>query len=99
MDPTHGGGRKVLGWRLHPNGFAYDTLFVLLNFEPLPVMVDLELGLAGSWVKLADLDTVDDIPPQGTNSQAHPTALHSHDGRFSGFALSSSSGFLYKFQS
>jgi len=99
MDPTHGAGRKVLGWRLRPTGFAYDTMIVLLNFEPVPVMVDLELGLAGSWVKLADLDTVDDIPPQGTNSPPDPTALHSIDGRYGGFELPSSSGFLYKWES
>jgi hypothetical protein len=88
----------VLGWRLRPNEFAHDTLVVLLNFEPFPVRVDLELGLTGSWVKLADRDRVDDIPPHGTNSVADPTALHSNDGRFGAFELPSSSGFLYKWE-
>jgi 1,4-alpha-glucan branching enzyme len=98
LDPAHGGDRKVVGWRLRPTGFAYDTMVVLVNFEPFPVRVDLELGLAGSWVKLADLDTVDDIPPHGANAPANPTALHSDDGRFNGFELPSSSGFLYKWE-
>jgi 1,4-alpha-glucan branching enzyme len=99
MDGAHGGGRKVLGWRLRPNRFAHDAMVVLINFEPFPVRVDVELGLAGSWVKLADLDRIDDVPPSGTNSTADPTALHSDDGRFGAFELPSSSGFLYKWES
>jgi hypothetical protein len=70
-------------------------MVVLLNFEPFPVGVDLELGLAGSWVELADLDSVDDIPPHGTNTATAPTALRSDDGRYSGFELPSSSGFIH----
>jgi hypothetical protein len=72
---------------------------VLLNFEPFTVRVDVELGLAGSWVKLADLDRVDDIPPGGTNSTTDPATLHSNDGRFGAFELPSSSAFLYKWES
>lgn len=99
LDQTHGRDRIVLGWRLHPNDRPYDTMIVLLNFEPIPVRVDLELGLSGTWVKLADLDIVNDIPPAGTNSATDPSALHSDDGRFAGFNLPSSSGFLYKWES
>ena len=99
LDGAHGGGRKVVGWRLRPSRFAHDAMVVLLNFEPFPVRVDLELGLAGSWVKLADLDRVDDIPPNGRNSTADPTALHSDDGRFTAFDLPGSSAFLYKWES
>jgi 1,4-alpha-glucan branching enzyme len=99
MDEAHGGGRKVLGWQLRPNRFAHDTGVVLLNFEPFPVRVDVELGLAGSWVELADLDRVDDIPPVGRNSAADPTALHTTDGRCGAVDLTGSSGFLYKWQS
>jgi hypothetical protein len=97
-DEARGRGRKVLGWRLRPNRFAYDTMVVLLNFEPFTVRVDLELGMVGTWVKLADLDSVNDIPPYGTNSATDPVALYSSDGRFGGFELPSSSGFLYKWQ-
>ena len=99
MDETHGRDRKVVGWRLRPNGFAHDAMVVLLNFETAPVRVDLELGLGGTWVKLADMDVANDVPPSGTNSAADPTALHSADGRFGGFELPSSSGFLYKWES
>jgi 1,4-alpha-glucan branching enzyme len=99
MDGAHGGERKVVGWRLRPDGSAHDTMVALLNFEPFPVRVDVELGMAGSWVKLADLDRIEDIPPVGTNSAADPAALHSTDGRFSAFDLPGSSGFLYKWES
>jgi hypothetical protein len=67
MDERHGGGRLVVGWRARPNQHAYDTMVVLLSFEPGPAHVDLELGLPGRWVKLADVDTANDIPPGGTN--------------------------------
>ncbi|MGI6456601.1 MAG: alpha-amylase family glycosyl hydrolase [bacterium] len=98
MEARYGGGKKVLGWRLQPNPFPYDRMIVLLNFENHPVRVDLELGMSGTWVKLADLEQANDIPPEGSNSSADPTALHSSDGRFGGFELPGSSGFLYKWE-
>ena len=98
MDDAHGGGRKVLGWRLCPNSLPHETMVVLLNFEVSTVRVDVELGREGVWVKLTDMDGVNDIPPDGSNSAAEPTALHSADGRFGGFELPSSSGFLYKWE-
>lgn len=98
MDERHGGGRLVLGWRLRPTPNAFDTMVVLLNFQGFPVTVDLELGLAGTWVKLADVDTANDIPPEGTSSAGDPTALRTADGRFAGFELPASSGFLYKWE-
>ena len=47
---------------------------------------------------LADIDFVNDIPPEGSNGTGNPTALRSADGRFGGFLLPSSSGFLYKWE-
>ena len=96
LDESHGGGRRTVGWRAHPSDRATDTLAVLLNFEGFDVQVDLELGRPGVWVKLADIDRVNDLPPDGTNDPGDPTALHSTDGRFAGFTLPSSSGFIYK---
>ena len=98
MTPDRGGGRLVLGWQLRPNGFAHNAVVVLLNYEPVAVTVDLELGAAGTWVKLADVDVANDIPPFGSNSADDPTALHSRDGMFAGFQLPSSSGFVYKWE-
>jgi glycosidase len=98
MDERHGGGKLVLGWRLQPTPNAFDTMVVLLCFQGFPVTVDLDLGLAGTWVKLADVDTANDIPPEGTNSAGDPTALRSVDGRFGNFELPASSSFLYKWE-
>ena len=33
LDESHGGGRRTVGWRAHPNDRPTDTLAVLLNFE------------------------------------------------------------------
>jgi len=49
-------------------------------------------------VKLADVENANDIPPEGTNSAQDATALFSGDGRFGGFELPASSGFLYKWE-
>lgn len=98
MDERHGGGKLLLGWRLRPTPNTFDTMVVVLNFQGFSVTVDLELGLAGTWVKLADTETANDIPPEGTNSAGDSTALHTTDGRFGGFELTASSGFLYKWE-
>ena len=90
MDGSHGGGRAVVGWRARPDADPRHDVAVLLNFEPYDVPVDLELGRAGSWRKLADLEQVTD----GADDR---TALQSRDGRFPGFVLPSSSGFAYRF--
>ncbi len=98
LDGSRGGGRKVIGWRTRPNGLPYDELLVMLNFENHGVTVDVDFGRAGTWVKLADIDRVNDVPPDGTNSAADPTALRTNDGRFTGFVLPSSAGFVYKWE-
>jgi len=98
MDNTRGGGRKVIGWRTKPNGIAHDRMLVLLNFENNDVTLDVDMGLPGRWVKLADIDNVNDIPPFGSNGVDNPTTLESMDGNFSGFTLPSSSGFVYKWE-
>ena len=96
LDEPHGGGRRTVGWRAHPSDQPTDTMAVLLNFESFDVQVDLELGRPGVWVKLADIDRVDDLPPDGSNDPRDPTALHSTDGRSASFTLPGSSGFIYK---
>jgi hypothetical protein len=96
---NRGGGRKVIGWRAHPNQFARDALVVMLNFENYDVPVDVDFGIPGIWVKLADVDRVNDIPPNGLNSAGDPTAIRTNDGSFHGFTLPSSSGFIYKWES
>jgi 1,4-alpha-glucan branching enzyme len=98
MDPAQGGGSRVVGWQAIPNDRADDRLVVLLNFENHPVEVDVNFGAAGTWVRLANIDFVNDIAPEGTNSKDDETALRTADGRFASFVLPDSSGFIYKWE-
>jgi 1,4-alpha-glucan branching enzyme len=98
LGPRRGGGQRAIGWQARPNAVPNDALVVLLNFENHDVLVDVDLGIPGVWVKLADIDFVNDIAPEGTNGAANPTALHTRDGNFGGFVLPSSSGFVYKWE-
>ena len=98
LDAAHGGGKKVIGWQSRPNAQAHDALLVMLNFENHVVQLEVEFGIPGVWVKLADIDVVNDVAPEGTNGAGNPTALRTNDGHFSGFALPSSSGFIYKWE-
>jgi 1,4-alpha-glucan branching enzyme len=98
LDQRHGGGERAVGWRSRVNQLAHDAIVVLLNFENHDVTVDLELGIPGFWVKLADIDTVNDVAPEGSNSAGSASAMRSADGRFTGFVMPSSSGFVYKWE-
>jgi 1,4-alpha-glucan branching enzyme len=98
LDAAHGGGRKVIGWQSRPTRQAHEALVVMLNFESFDVQVDVDFGIPGVWVKLADVERVNDIAPEGTNSDADVTAVQTVDGNFGGFILPSSSGFLYKWE-
>ena len=95
---NRGGGKKVIGWQSRPNDAAHDALLVMLNFENHDVPVDAAFGIPGVWVKLADIDFVNDIGPEGANSASHPTVLRTNDGNYAGFVLPSSSGFIYKWE-
>jgi 1,4-alpha-glucan branching enzyme len=98
LDGSHGGGQRAIGWRTQVNAMGNEGITVLLNFESYGFTVDLELGRPGVWVKLADIDSVNDIPPEGGNGLPSSTALHTNDGRFGGFVMPSSSGFIYKWE-
>jgi 1,4-alpha-glucan branching enzyme len=64
MAQNLGGGRKIVGWRSCPNPNDWDTLVVMLNFESHDVRVDVDFGIPGTWLKLADIDGVNDTPPK-----------------------------------
>jgi 1,4-alpha-glucan branching enzyme len=91
-------GKKVIGWRSRPNEMSFDNLIVLLNFENQPVEVDLDFGMPGVWVRLATIEVVNDIAPEGTNSAEDETAIRTETGRFDNFVLPDSSGFIYKWE-
>jgi 1,4-alpha-glucan branching enzyme len=98
MPPAQGGGRKVIGWRATPNGSDHDNMIVLINFENHDVPVKLDMGATGIWVKLADIENVNDISPEGTNSAWDSAALKTESGWYDNFTLPSSSGFIYKWE-
>ena len=92
-----GNGRCVIGWRLKPNKDPRDEMVVLFNFEPYDVKVGINFGVPGKWVKLADIDRVNDLPPFGTGMADDPATITT-DGYFEDFVLPSSSGFVYKWE-
>jgi hypothetical protein len=98
MESNRGAGRLVVGWRSQPNNQARDSMVVMLNFDKYHVTVDVDFGIPGIWVKLADIDRVNDAPPFGTNSASDPAAIRTYDGGFRGFDLPGSGGFIYKWE-
>lgn len=93
-----GKDRSVIGWRVNPNGVPWEQLVVLFNFEPYDISLGIDFGFPGKWVKLADIDQVNDIPPFGSNTVHEPTTIET-SGYFENFTLPSSSGFIYKWES
>ena len=59
----------------------------MLAYSAQDLILEPFAGIPGVWVKLADIDFVNDIPPEGTNGAGHPTALRTNDGNFGGFVL------------
>lgn len=94
-----GAGKRVIGWRATPSENSHDTLVILLNFENHAVELDVPFGQAGSWVRLASIDVVNDIAPDGDNHAEAESSLHLDDGMAYHFVLPDSSAFIYKWQS
>lgn len=92
-----GKDRSVIGWRVNPNGEPWEQMVVLLNFEPYDISVGIDFGAPGKWVKLADIDRVNDIPPFGTNTVGEQATIET-SGYLENFTLPSSSGFVYKWE-
>jgi 1,4-alpha-glucan branching enzyme len=92
-----GRDRVVVGWRATPSPQPRDQFVVLFNFEPYDLEIGVDFGLAGKWIKLADIDHVNDLPPFGNNSRDDPTTIDTN-GFLANFKLPSSSGFIYKWE-
>ena len=63
--------------------------FSILNL--MTSKVGINFGVPGKWVKLADIDRVNDLPPFGTGMADDPATITT-DGYFEDFVLPSSSG-------
>lgn len=98
LDERHGGGKRVVGWRSTPSNDPEEHMLILINLENHDVSVDLSFGTPGTWVRLANIDTVNDIAPAGTNTTDDATAIHLDDGHLSNFVLQDSSAYIYKWQ-
>ncbi|MBE2183339.1 MAG: 1,4-alpha-glucan branching protein [Anaerolineae bacterium] len=96
LDARHGAGRRVIGWWSRPTDDPLEAMVILINFENHSVEIDLELGIPGRWARLADIDFVNDLPPEGNYQIDHVETMTTGDGRFAGFTLPDSSGFIYK---
>lgn len=95
MEPNRGKGKKVIGWRTYDQGEPHERLLIILNFEGEDVEVDLALNTPGLWIKLVDIQQVNDIPPIGNRRASDPDNLVT-DGEFKHFILPAYSGFIYK---
>lgn len=98
LDESKGGGRRVIGWRTFDAGDPHERMAVLFNFEPHDVKVDLDLHTPGYWVKLADVDKVNDIPPVGDNRPGVPDSIKTESGWFGHYTLPAYSAFIYKYE-
>jgi 1,4-alpha-glucan branching enzyme len=96
MDGQHGGGKRVVGWRATPSADPNEHLVILFNLENHDVTVEVDFGTPGIWVRLATIEEVNDIAPEGSNSIHDATALNLPDGRLPGFVLQDSTGYIYK---
>jgi 1,4-alpha-glucan branching enzyme len=98
MAERQGQAQRVIGWRATPNNTDHDNIVVLLNLENHAVEVDIDFGKPGMWVRLASIDFVNDVAPEGTNSADDNTSLRLEDGVSRNFDLPDSAGFIYKWE-
>ncbi|MEQ8673886.1 MAG: alpha-amylase family glycosyl hydrolase [Aggregatilineales bacterium] len=98
LDDRHGKGKRVLGWRATPSNDPEDHMVILINLENHDVEVDIPFGTPGTWVRLATINLVNDIAPDGTNTTEEETALHLPGGTISNFVLQDSAAYIYKWQ-
>lgn len=98
MDERHGKGKRVVAWIAQPDNDPKNRILVMINFENHPVTIDVDAGLSGVWVRLASIDAVNDLPPDGTNTTDDALALRVEGTTFKDFVLPDSSGFIYKWE-
>jgi len=99
MEADKGGGQRVIGWRSWTsggNGKPQDErILVMLNFEGHDVPVNVDFNTPGRWVKLADIDHVNDGSATDSENQDQADFLTT-DGLFPNFTLPRYSGFVYR---
>ncbi|MDZ4768011.1 MAG: alpha-amylase family glycosyl hydrolase [Chloroflexota bacterium] len=97
MDEKHGKDKRVVGWLACADKDPKNMILVLMNFENHPVTVDVDAGIPGVWVRLASIDAVNDLAPEGTNTPDHVHSLRMEGTTMHNFVIPDSSGFMYKY--
>jgi 1,4-alpha-glucan branching enzyme len=94
MKENRGGQKRVAGWKVTGDNPS-EKLLILLNFEnhAVPLEVDFD---PGRWVKLGDIDHINDLPPNGNKSPRDPDGIMA-GGAAQPFVLPPYSGFIYKY--
>jgi 1,4-alpha-glucan branching enzyme len=95
LDENKGGRQRVIGWRANDNSASGEQLLVMLNFEDHDVPVDVDFT-QGHWVKLADIDHVNDLAPAGNKNPQDPDSINTDHEHFKNFILPPYSGFIYR---
>jgi len=98
LEGERGGQKRVIGWRVNDTGPAFERLLVMLNFENHDVPVKVDFHTPGRWVKLADIENINDIPPAGNRSPEDPATIITGDGLVTDFILPPASAFIYKYE-
>lgn len=97
LEERRGKGKRVIGWRVFDNGAPHERMLVMLNFEAHEVPVEVDFRTPGRWVKLADIENVNDLPPEGTKDPQDPDSILLDGGILPQFVLPPYSGFIYKY--
>ncbi len=99
MAKEKGGQKRVIGWRVNDSGEPDERILVMFNFENHDVPAKVDFNHQGCWVKLADIQNVNDIPPGGNKNPCDPDSIYVEQGGIKGFVLPRYSGFIYKYVS
>jgi len=97
MEDRKGGQKRVIGWKANNGNGRADKMLIMLNFEDHEVPVDIDFD-AGRWVKLADIDNINDLPPAGSKNPRDPDSIVIQDSTQQDFVLPPYSGFIYKYE-
>ncbi|WP_347488183.1 alpha-amylase family glycosyl hydrolase [Desulfoscipio sp. XC116] len=95
LEENKGGRQRVIGWRVNKNSVPGEQMLIMLNFEGHDVPVDVDFT-PGQWVKLADINHVNDLAPSGSKNPRDPDSITINHGPFKNFILPPYSGFIYR---
>lgn len=98
MGDKRGGQKRVIGWRVNNNRQPGEQMLVMINFEGQDIPVELDFNTPGRWVKLADIENVNDLAPVGNKDPQDPDSIITNDGFMDNFVLPPYSGFIYKYE-